>query len=470
MQRSINRIGSRSCALFCTVLVTAASTLLAPPAHAQFGGRASFGEAFQPDIMQRDVTLMTASLGIEEWQQPIVEALLQDYNTSFITGVEALKDRMKVASQDATKSSSTSGDAILEKVMQPLTSWRVEKRAMLAKFMADLKSTLGSTQLEKWPAFERALRRERMLPDGDLSGESVDLWMVLGRMQLTPAETEAVKVPVSDYEMTLDEALVARSSGVLRLEPELSETMRSMNFERGADIQDKIMVLRVGVRTANDQGIDVLAAALGERGAEFRKRSLESGYPDVFRPHPVMILMQQARALTTLTPDQISQIDALMSEFDTACMSANMKLYDAVRLEEPKAPRKRLQALGDRNKSGSAPSTPQGSNSNDPVVKARVEREKMGEPFRERLLAILSPEQRNELPGGVKVSSEDQVVKGAEPGIKGMKTGAIQAMDDDSTVATDRNVKRRNPRDAMTGTKKGDGGKQEQPVEPTKPE
>jgi hypothetical protein len=392
----------------CALAVTAAFGAAATPASAQFGGRASFGEAFQPDILQRDMMLMTSSLQLEEWQRPIVEALLSDYMVSFNTGVEALKDKMKAASQEAARSTPADGDAILEKVMKPLDAWRVEKAQMKDKFLSDLRNQLGPQQLERWPSFERALRRERMLPAGDLSGESVDLWAVMGRMQLSSAEEEATRAAVTAYEIALDEALSAREARIKELEPALAEAMRAMNFDRGADLQDQVMTARIAVRAANDGGIDSLAQALGARGAEFRQRALEAGYPDVYRTHPVMVLMQQARALDSLTEDQVSKIDALMAEFRTACEAEDAKLYDAVRAEEPKAPRKRAQAAAERRAGGasSAPGAPQSSNANDPVVKARMEREKMGQPFRDRLMAILSTEQQTELPGGMKVDSE----------------------------------------------------------------
>jgi len=352
----------RARAFACAVAVTAAFGAAATPAAAQFGGRASFGEAFQPDILQRDMMLMTSSLQLEEWQRPIVEALLSDYMVSFSTGVEALKDKMKAASQEAARSTPADGDAILEKVMKPLDAWRVEKAQMKDKFLSDLRNQLGPQQLERWPSFERALRRERMLSAGDLSGESVDLWAVMGRMQLSSAEEEATRAAIAAYEVALDQALVAREARIKELEPALAEAMRAMNFDRGADLQDQVMTTRIAVRAANDGGIDSIAQALGARGAEFRQRALEAGYPDVYRTHPVMVLMQQARALDSLTEDQASRIDALMAEFRTACEAEDAKLYDAVRAEEPKAPRKRAQAAAERRAGGasSAPGTPLG--------------------------------------------------------------------------------------------------------------
>jgi len=455
--------------------VAAAVGLSAAPAHAQFGGRASFGEAFQPDILQRDITLMMSTLGLEEWQRPVIEALLQDYMTGFTTGVEALKDRMKQASMDATKSAGTNGDAILDKVMAPINSWRDEKRRMQDKFMADVKSQLGPQQLERWPSFERAMRRERMLPNGDLSGESVDLWAAMSRLQLTTAEVESAKPAVAAYEVALDDALVNRNQRMLQIEPELAEAMRAMSYDRGADLQDKIMTLRIAVRSANDEGIETIAQAIGERGPMFRRFALEAGYPDVYRPHPVMILMQQARAMTSLTAEQATQIDALMTEFAGACDAENAKLYEAVRAEEPKAPRKRVQAMQDRKSGGNA-STPQGSNNADPVVKARLDRERMGEPYRERLLAILTPEQRSELPGSLKTegpASGRSLVSGgpkgvavepAPEGINAREGGAAQSAPDGAGSATERPAPQR--RDQRGAAGKG----AVPPAQPPKPD
>ena len=466
----LDHIAPRLRALFAAIAMVTLAGVATSPASAQFGGRGGFAQAFQPDIMQRDVTLMTSSLGLEEWQRPVVEALLQDYMSNFNTGVEALKDRMKVASDDAGKiAKSNGGDAVLEKIMAPLNSWRTEKTQMLDKFMADLKSQLGPQQLERWPSFERALRRERLLPDGDLSGESVDLFAVLTRMQLTPAEQEAVKQPLAAYELMLDEALVTRMTSIAVLDRELSDAMASMNYDRGADIQDKVMVVRIGVRSANDAGIEALAAALGDRGDEFRTRALEAGYPDVFRPHPVMILMQQAYALPSLSPEQTSQIDALMSEFGTACRDANMKIYEAVRVDQPKAPRKRVQAAADRKSgaAGSAPNTPQGANATDPVVKARVERETMGAPFRDRLLAILSDEQKAELPGGVKVESgENRKEDPDAPTKKGR--GAAKVGVESEALNAGENMKGRDQR--AVGDTKRSGGKGQAEPPSAKPE
>ena len=380
-------------------LAVAAAAVLgtARPADAQAGRRTLLAQASRPDIVQRDLSLMAQQLQLEEWQRPVIEALINDYTTAFNTGVDAMKDRMRAASENAVRSGSTAGDQVLQKVLEPLGGWRAEKEQMLAKFNADVKSQLGAQQLELWPKFERALRRERLLPEGDLSGERVDLFAVVAKMQPTPAEEEATAPVLAQYEVALDQALAARSQRSKEVLPRLEAAMSAMDYEKMGDLQDQVMQASVAVREANDAAIESIAAAMGARGPEFRKAALEDGYADVYRIHPVMVLMQQVRRLPSLSPEQVAQVDALTQEFAGACDQANAKLAAVVKAEEPKAAKRRARAMMER-KAGTPASAP-GTKPDDEVAKARAEKEAMGQPYRERLMAILRPEQLAEVNG-----------------------------------------------------------------------
>jgi hypothetical protein len=429
--------------------VIAAAALAAVPANAQFGGRASFAGAFQPDIMQRDLPLMVQTLGLEDWQRPIIETLLDDYISNFNAGVEAAKERMKNASAEGAKAAPGNGDAILQKVMEQLSSWRNEKDRMLEKFVADLRSQLGDQQMERWPVFERALRRERDLPDGDISGESVNLWSILAHMQLGAGDQENIRPALQAYEVALDTALVTRTRKMAELENELRDAMLTMDYERGASVQDRIMALRVQVRAANDAGIDSIAAALGARGDEFRRMALEAGYPDAYRKHPLFQLFDTVSKLDTLTPEQLQQIDALRTDFDAACVEMSSRFYEMLRAEEPKEPRRRVQAMLDRRagETRSAPSTPQGSNQADPIVKLRAERDRMGEPYREKLMAILTPEQQAQLPGVEKYEDAKRQPKDPNAKAAGSETG-------DEKPEDPQDAKRRDEKRAAAGGKR----------------
>ena len=410
--------------------LAAATVLMAtPPAAAQTGRRAMFTEAFRPDIMQRDIALLVTSLQLEEWQRPIMEALLEDYMTSFNTGVEAMKDKMKAAAEAVTQAGAANADQVLARTMEPLNAWRQEKERLSEKFMSDVKSQLGPQQLERWPAFERAVRRERLLPEGELSGESVDLFALVTRMQPTSTEDEAIRGTMSAYEMALDDALRSRLDRAKQLRPSMEQAMAAREVDRQADIQDQLMQASIAVREVNDRAIEAIAGAFGERGSAFRSMALGAGYPEVFRAHPVMLLMQQARKLDSLTDEQAQQIDVLMTEFAGVVDEADMRLLAVVRDDEPKAPRRRLKAAAERRAAGGAGTS--GPRPEDPIATARAERDRAGDPFRERLMAILTPEQQEQLPGGPRATPK---ADGAETPVKtepapklDPKRGGIQA-------------------------------------------
>jgi len=369
-----------------------------PEASAQVGRRAVFTEAFRPDIMQRDATMMVDLLQLEEWQRPVLDALIADYATSFGAGVQAMQEQMRTESERLIKEGNTNNEVLLTKIMEPMSRWRDEKRRMYDKFVEDVRSQLGQQQAERWPKVERALRRDRLLPEGDLSGESVNLWTVIARMQPTPTEEEAMAAALEAYELALDAALQTRQQRTRDLTPALEEAMAKVDYDRQSDVQDGMMVGAIAVRDANDAAIETLAAAMGERGAAFRRQALDAGYQEVFRIHPVMVQMQQAGKIDSLTDDQRAQIDALMVEFGPACDEANMRLLDVVRAEEPKAHRRRNAAAKERK--GAGASSAPGTRPDDPIAQARTAKERMGDPWRERLLAILSEEQKAELVGG----------------------------------------------------------------------
>src|SRR5689334_11549394 len=68
------RAGARGLATAAVLTVaTLGFAVPASTASAQFGGRAGFEDAFMPDFLARDVSLFVESLGLEDWQRPILE-------------------------------------------------------------------------------------------------------------------------------------------------------------------------------------------------------------------------------------------------------------------------------------------------------------------------------------------------------------------------------------------------------------
>ena len=152
---------------------TAAPLLLAGQARAQFSAAAGLADAFRPEFLDRDVPLFVEQLKLEDWQRPIVEMLLQDYTTTFQSGVEQMKEEMKESALVIGNSGRT--EEAMETILEPIAVWDAERRQLRDEFLLNVKAQLSPEQTARWPRFEMCLRREKELPKAELSGEGVDL-------------------------------------------------------------------------------------------------------------------------------------------------------------------------------------------------------------------------------------------------------------------------------------------------------
>ena len=163
--------------------ITVCVGLSAPPAQAQLGLQAGFVEAFQPDYMNRDITLFVDFLILEDWQVPTVETLMKDYSDDFKVGCDGLRDEMKGMKDQIINAGDQGAMGV---IMLPINKWIQEKARLKQRFVENLRSVLSDEQQERWPKLERAMRREKELPRGLLSGESVDLRQVSRECEVPP--------------------------------------------------------------------------------------------------------------------------------------------------------------------------------------------------------------------------------------------------------------------------------------------
>lgn len=204
--------------------------LSAPPAQAQLGLQAGFVEAFQPDFMNRDITLFIDFLALEEWQVPTVEKLMDDYADDFKIGSDGLRDEMKGMKEQIINAGDQGAMGV---IMGPINKWIQEKARLKQRFVENLRSVLSDEQQERWPKLERAMRREKELPRGLLSGESVDLRQVSRECEVPPDVMIANKEVLDQYEIGLDAALLARANQLLASQDKIKEALVAQDYVRG---------------------------------------------------------------------------------------------------------------------------------------------------------------------------------------------------------------------------------------------
>ncbi|MEY3142268.1 MAG: hypothetical protein RLY21_761 [Planctomycetota bacterium] len=381
--------------LAVTAIAVGCALAGASTAEAQFGGRSGMASMFTPDFLPRDLPIFVDALSLEEWQRPVLEVLLQDYDANFTTAADGVRSKMSSFKDIAA---GANAERVIELISEPLVAWTAEKKKLREDFLASVRGTLGDTQLENWPRLERALLREKSLPLGELSGESVDLTIVVREVQASPLALDAARGAIEQYEIALHEALSTRDAALDDAIAPLLKAMSNADANSGVAMQESLMQKRMLVRDAQDAGLIAIRDALGsEYGAEFERRAMQKAFPQVFRPDPVTPLFEAVQALPDLTDDQKKQVAELKNQFDAELRTVQNDLVAAFKATEPYEPRRRTElarqkAEGATVRLGDAPQ----------VEQAKKQREDLYEKYRALLTAILSPEQLEALPGGKK--------------------------------------------------------------------
>ena len=396
-----------------TVLALGAALATTPTADAQFGGRGGVAQLFIPEYLSRDLPIFVDALQLEEWQRPILEALLDDYNPNFNTAADGVRQAF-TGLKDAA--AGTSPDKVIELVQGPLVRWSTEKVKLRDDFLANVKSQLSDSQAELWPALERALRREKCLPNGELSGETLNLLFILRELEASPAAADAARQAVEEYETNLDAALAAREDIMQRLISMQLSAMSNPDPTAGIQLAEQIMSKRVVVRDVQDAAIKAIASALGDEfGPQFERRALQRAFPQVYRPDPVTPLFEAAEALPDLTDDQKTSLKALRDRFTSEYPAFQAKFADGYRLTEPREPRRRTEMAKNRG-AGTA------KYSEAPEIEAlKKERDAMFAKYREEIAAILNETQKQAIPGMEKkgADSGDSMPLGADQNVLG---------------------------------------------------
>ena len=416
-------------------------------------------EQFQPTILRRDVQLMRDELSLEEGQVPIVETLVSDYETqfneaseraqqrqrdlmqrmfqSFMGGnarerfqesfqkiqsdleqmaVEAggelppetrrqyFRDQMQKMSEEMAKEREASGAAAETRVIagdmvKSAEGWRRERTDMDAKLFEEVQATLREPQKAKWPAFDRFLRREKSLPRGRLSGESVNLFAVVDAANVSKEGMAKLEPLLQEYEVRLDEALKRRNDYLVQNEAKALRAIQEGDAKAMEQLADRMIDLRNAVRVVNEESRTGMVAALpADEGKRVEKAALEAAYGRVYRPTRADRAFTAALEMEDLSPDARTAIQELQVLYANEIDSMNQRIALSIRKSEPERMKQEaVRASGLLNGGGGAFF---GGAPDDPSDALLEKRGEMTDNYVKRLSALLSPEQAAKLPRG----------------------------------------------------------------------
>ena len=420
-------------------------------------------EAFEADFVRRDVPLFKEQLTLEEAQLTVLEQLMRDYEDAFgpardeITGqmqelgrqmmapmmnpqnmekwrdsmtkareqmdqMEAEKgaplsqeerqqffrDSMQKLGEDMQKEMKASGAfeemrTQVGAIVTEFNKWQVTKARLRKTFVDGMQASLTDAQTKKWPAFMRFLAREKTLPRSTMSGEGVNLFVVLDESGLSKETFEKLQPIMDEYELQLDQALTARNDFLASNESKYLESIWKGDQDAAKKFAGRSIELREKVREVNDRYREAICAQLSaDEAGRVRKAALSAAYDRVYRSNPVERAFEAALQIEGLDAGVVDSLKALEQQYGTELSPLNDRLAQAIRKEEPtQQTEEMVRIVGFMT--GDVPMSQMfrgqgGGNAQTESRKLFDDRNEMNDKYMERIKALLTPEQYESLP------------------------------------------------------------------------
>lgn len=421
-----------------------------------------FRSAMEPDFVRRDIPLFKTQLGLEAAELMVLEQLLHDYEDAFLPARQEMQDKMRDmgrqlmapmmdagvqermqqsmqrareqmeqleaekgaeltpeerqeffrdqmmrAGEEIHKEMKASGmfselRAALKPMVQDFNQWQATKARLRDALVSGVQASLSDQQKARWPAFERFLTREKTIPLGTLSGEQVNLFLVLDEAGLSRDTFQSLTPILDQYELELHEALRARNEYYKANEAKFLEAIVAGDASEASRLMQRGMALRERVRDVNDRFREAIMAQLPPADAgRVRKEALMAAYERVYQPTPVELAFRAIDEMEGLDPAVLESVHALDAQYQTELGVANDRLVQAIRKQEPAQQVEdvsRIVSLLSGDVSFASMMRPRRDDGDVEDLFAR--RRTTDETYMERLRNLLSAEQFESLPRG----------------------------------------------------------------------
>jgi hypothetical protein len=331
---------NRLAALARSVCVAAMGiALLTTSVHAQ-GGRGGpggpggmgrmggGGDLFGPPVSSRDLDAFAKVLVLTPQQLDTAKALLDGAAADFQPLAKAARDQMDAARQEARDS----GDpgAVWQSIGAKMGELRLARTKIETGFMNDLKGILTEEQAQKWPAVERANRRNKTIGRGLMSGERLDLTKLVERADLSPEALAPLKNIMEQYEVELDRELIKRNEVYEKAFAQGGNLAAA--FGPGGDptkaqeLFDKGREAAIRVRDVNRKYARQIEAMLPEdKRAAFNQEVKRESFPMIYRDSYATHILDTADKMTDLDAGQKSGLTGVREAFTRDLNSLNVK-------------------------------------------------------------------------------------------------------------------------------------------------
>ncbi|MBC8200912.1 MAG: hypothetical protein H8E86_02605 [Planctomycetes bacterium] len=421
-----------------------------------------------PDYMLRDLQRFVVTFDLADEQKVIVEQILRDYDESFREASDSSQDGIgnsfrsmrgdeddpyRQARQELRDKSNAIRDKLdaannlgeetgmqelrdrltqqLETIQEEMRQQRVDqwqspqrqtaieevallmhdqlrlKKQMREEFEGDLVAVLTEEQLLLWPALERQLIRDRLLPRGRLSGETTDIMSLLEQQDYEDEVLAALLPAIQEWDVNVTDALVARDDHLVENQGTLMSAMRTMDTTSGIDVLKMQGRLAETVRYVNDTAVqNILVLLPKDKVNQFDAVSKQSSYPRIYRPSRTDRAYEAALELEGLEPETMQVIMDYQDSMESEIAIANEQLLSATHQWESKEQVERMERFAQRMTGGSS------ERQDNPIQQAEENKRTIEDMYLDLLRGLLTEEQIEELGGLEKRSQRDDRGRG----------------------------------------------------------
>ncbi|MCH8824670.1 MAG: hypothetical protein IH984_14320 [Planctomycetes bacterium] len=424
-------------------------------------GMRSFGVALEPDFNRRDIAVFNDDLSLDTSQRMIIATLFAEYDESMKAARQELTDIMQefrpertpeqeAARQEAREKMRSNWQSLrqqMEMARDPNLSeetrqelmdvvrkrseemrseargafgpqieperleqlaedaadqyeiFRSEKSRLREQFVDDLQLLLNEDQKPLWPSLDRKLVRQKTLGQGQLSGESTDLFVIANELGIDIKGDADIAAIFSEYENTLDDALKARNS--------YTEENRALRFtaimqrdsKQSLSLHDGEMIRRKTIRDVNETYVVSVSQVLEtDLSQEFVNNYRKRAYSRLYRTTPTQRLFDQIMKFESLDPDVADAVNEIRETYEIELTVANEQMLNVIKIYEPKQRRRWLERMANFQRGSGERNWSNWRNSgDDPIREGYQARDKLDDRYYDQLASILTPDQAESL-------------------------------------------------------------------------
>lgn len=345
------------------------------------------GMDFAAPVSKADLKKFGAVLKLDEDQTMVAEELLAAMHAEHDTlAKKTRKESERIMNEFRDSQDPSVFSEEMPKVMQ---TYQEGAAAMQKRYFEDLQAMLTPAQTEKWPKVERLHRRLRSLPAGMLSGETVDLVSIVEGLELPAPLPDDLGAIIERYEADLDRELTERD----RLREERMTAMRgggggAFNFDLEKLRADMAEMRKAGLKVCevNKRYARLIEGTLpADKQPAFAERVKKDSFPRVYRDTHTAKCLAAAAKFDDLAGDQASAVAELRESYERNVGSINERWAEAIEASEADG-------------GGDPLAMFMGGGEDGAVADARKAKRELDRTTREKLMAILTDEQKERLP------------------------------------------------------------------------